>query len=210
MTNDIDSTTYQTVVADITVDILPGNEMIVQSKVKGTALGKHCILTPEAKFVETHNLLIARVLVETGKSILARVLNAGNSNVRIMKGTVIVLLEPIEEVVELNTGSSDPIFRVQEINSEVLPEHLQMPFEEGRKDLSLEQAEQFQNTLLHWKSVFAGPNEIGRKDVGTHKIKLSDETPIKEAPRKIPLFKRDVIDAEIEKVRDKGSYRKIR
>ena len=45
----------------------------------------------------------------------------------------------------------------------------------------------------------------------THKIKLSDETPIKEAPRKIPLFKRDVIDAEVErKVRGKGSYRKIR
>ena len=92
MPKDIDSTTYQKVVADMTVDIPPGNEMIVQSNAKGIYLGKHCILTPEAKFVEANNLLIARVLVETSKSILARVLNPGNSNVRIMKGTIIALL----------------------------------------------------------------------------------------------------------------------
>ena len=46
-------------------------------------------------------------------SILAKVLNPGNSNVKIMKGTVIALLEPVEEVVESNLGSSDPVFRVQ-------------------------------------------------------------------------------------------------
>ena len=85
MIKGIDSTTYLKVVADMTVDIPPGNEMIVQPKAKGTDLGKHCILTPEVKFVETHNILIARVLVETGKRILARVLNQGNSNVRIMR-----------------------------------------------------------------------------------------------------------------------------
>lgn len=204
----IGNTTYQKVVAEMTVDIPPGNEMIVQSKAKGTDIGKHCILTPEAKFVETHNLLVARVLVENGKNILARVLNPGNSNVRIMKGTVIAVLEPVEEVVESNSGRPDPVFRVQEVNREMLPEYLHKMFEEGTKDLSLEQAEQFQSTLLRWEKVFAGPKEVGRTDVGTHKIKLTDETPIKEAPRKIPLFKRDVIDTEIEKLETKGLIEK--
>ena len=50
--------------------------------------------------MKTHNLLIARVLVDNGKSIPARVLNSGNSSVRIMQGTVIALLEPVEEVAE--------------------------------------------------------------------------------------------------------------
>ena len=106
-----------------------------------------------------------------------------------MKGTIIVLLEPIEEIVESNSGSSDSVFCVQEINCKMLPEHLHKPLEEGRKDLSWEQAEQFQNTLFHWKSVFAGPNEVGRMDMGTHKIQLSDEAPIKEAPRKFHCSK---------------------
>ena len=51
MTKDIDSITYQKVVADMTVAIPPGNEMIVQSKANGTVLWKHCILTPEAKLI---------------------------------------------------------------------------------------------------------------------------------------------------------------
>ena len=91
----------------------------------------------------------------------------------------------------------------------MLPEHFHKPLEVERKYLSLEQAEQFQNTLLCWKSVFAGPNEVGRTDMGTHKIQLSDKTPIKEASQKIPWFKRDVIDAEEEKLETKGLIEKL-
>ena len=56
--------------------------------------------------------------------------------------------------------------------------------------------------------MFAGTNEVGRTDVGMHKINLIDETPIKEAPRKIPSFKRDVIDAEVEILETKGLIEK--
>ena len=208
MTTENDKATYQKVVTEVTVDIPPGNEMIVQSRAKVKTSDKHCVLIPENKFVETHNLLVARVLVENGQNIPARVLNPGDSNVRIEKGTVIALLEPVEEVVEYNSESSDSVFRIDETDCERLPEHLQKPFVEGRKDLNLEQTEQFQNTLLRWKNVFARPNEVGRTDVGTHKIKLNDETPIKVAPRKIPLFKRHIIDTEIEKLESKGLIEK--
>ena len=77
--------------------------MIVQSRAKVKTSDKHCVLIPENKFVETHNLLVARVLVENRQNIPARVLNPGDSNVRIEKGTVIALLEPVEEVVEYNS-----------------------------------------------------------------------------------------------------------
>ena len=157
---------------------------------------KQCILIPEAKFVKIHNLMVARVLGDNANSIPARVLNPGNSNVRIMKGTVIALLEPIEEVVENSTWNTEPVFRVQEKSAETLPDHLQSMFEQGRKALDSEQTEQFHSMLLRRQKVFAEPNEVGRTNVGTHKIKLTDETPIKEAPRKIPLLKRDVIDSK--------------
>ena len=61
MTNSVDGTTYQKVVADMTVDIPLQYDMNVQSKVKGRGIGKQCILTPEAKFVETNYLLVARL-----------------------------------------------------------------------------------------------------------------------------------------------------
>ena len=138
---------------------------------------KQCILIPEAKFVKTHNLLVARVLVDNGKSIPARVLNSENSSVRIMKGTVIALLEPVEEVAESSFRSTESVFRVQEKGAETLPEHLQSIFEQGSKDLNPEQTEQFHPMLFRRQKVFAEPNEVGRTNVGTHKIKLTDETP---------------------------------
>ena len=132
---------------------------------------KQCILIPEAKFVKTHNLLVARVLVDNGKSIPARVLNSRNSSVRIMKGTVIALLEPVEEVAESSFWSTESVFRVQEKSAETLPEHLQSMFEQGSKDLNPEQTEQFHSMLLRQQKVFAEPNEVGGTNVGTHKIK---------------------------------------
>ena len=90
----------------------------------------------------------------------------------------------------------------------MLLDYLHKLFEEGRRYLSLEQEEHLQNTLLRWKNVVSGPNEVGRRDWGTHTIKHSDETPIKEAPRKIPLFKSDIIDAEIKKLETKGLIEK--
>ena len=78
-------------------------------------------MTHKDNFVETHNLLVARVLVKHGQSFLSRVLNPGDSNVRIEKGTVIALLE---EVVEYNSDSSDPILLTQRGYQNIYRNHL--------------------------------------------------------------------------------------
>ena len=75
--------------------------------------------------MKTHNLLVARVLVDNGKSIPARVLNSKNSSIRIMKGTLIALLEPVEEVAESSFWSTESVFRVQEKSAETLRSILQ-------------------------------------------------------------------------------------
>lgn len=53
------SNTYKKVAATETVDVPPGTEMLVSSKMKGSCSVKQCILIPEVKFVKTHNLLVA-------------------------------------------------------------------------------------------------------------------------------------------------------
>ena len=77
-------------------------------------------------------------------------------------------------------------------------------FQAREKKLKMERTEQFQNMYLLWKHVFAEPNEVRNTTVGTHKIKLANEIPIKEASCQIPLFKRDVIGTEIDKLMRKG------
>lgn len=79
-------------------------------------------------------------------------------------------------------------------------DHLLETLSTGIKNLNSDQAEQF--------NVFARPGEVGETDGGTHKIKLIDERPIKDAPRKIPPFKRHIIEEEIQKLEEKGLIEK--
>ena len=41
-----------------------------------------------------------------------------------------------------------------------------------------------------------------------HKIKIKDETPIKEPLRRIPLFKRHIVEEEINNLKEKGLIEK--
>ena len=57
------------------------------------------ILTPEWKFVQSHGLAVARTLVDTSNSaVFARILNPGETTVKINKGTPVALLSKITEV----------------------------------------------------------------------------------------------------------------
>jgi hypothetical protein len=53
---------------------------------------------------------------------------------------------------------------------------------------------------LNYQTTFADPNKPAqRANLGELCIDLSDETPFKEPVRRVPIFKRDTLDAEIEK-----------
>jgi hypothetical protein len=58
----------------------------------------------------------------------------------------------------------------------------------------LDQKEKFKNFLLKNQNCFAKPGEVGRTTLGTHNIKLKDETPVREPPRRIPMYKRHALE----------------
>lgn len=81
-------------------------------------------------------------------------------------------------------------------------------FEQGYEHLTSEQRITLKTFIIQHDENFAKPGEVGRTKIGSHKIKLKDETPIKEAPRRIPLFKRGVLEEEIQKLEEKGLIEK--
>ncbi|KAK3104117.1 hypothetical protein FSP39_024555 [Pinctada imbricata] len=86
-------------------------------------------------------------------------------------------------------------------NSGELPDHLYELYDDGCKELSHEEAMKFKEFLIERKDSFAVPGKkMERATIGEHVIKLSDETPFKEPSRRIPIFKRDTLDNEIEKL----------
>lgn len=70
--------------------------------------------------------------------------------------------------------------------------------------MSEEESDIFKRVLMQYKEVFANPNGIaGKTYLGMHSIKLEDVTPIKEPLRRVPLFKRHILEEEISKLKQK-------
>ena len=86
---------------------------------------------------------------------------------------------------EIRTQTNSDDIRVE------IPDHLKQMFEQGCQNLSKEQTAKFKNFIFQHQDNFAKPGEVGQTNFGSHKIKLKDETPIKDASRRIPIFKRD-------------------
>ena len=184
-----------------------GHEIICHIKFKNRAyasdgiVNELGILTPERKFVESHGLAVARTLVDTFSSVVyARILNPSDTTVKINKGTPIALLSPIAEVGQSFNFEDAEFTRPQKSRDEVsmdIPEHLKKMFEQGCQNSSEEQIVQFKHFVLLHQENFAKPGEVGRTNFGSHKINLKDEAPNKYAPRRIPVFKRDILDEEV-------------
>ncbi|XP_062616013.1 uncharacterized protein LOC134277706 [Saccostrea cucullata] len=90
-----------------------------------------------------------------------------------------------------------------------LPEHLEQVFKEASENLTGEQAAKFKNFLLARVDAFADPNKpVERATIGEHRSKLKEEIPLKEPVRRVPIFKREIMDEEIKKLEEQGLIEK--
>lgn len=205
------------VIALETVLVPAGHEAVIQSGLTGRAhhsgtssLG---ILTPERPFLERLGLALARTLVDSTNGVVyARVFNPGPSDIRVYKHTHIALFTPVckvgpvlhmDKLQDLCEVEIDPSKNVKEV-----PEHLSQTFEKGCINLNEDQKEDFKRFLCRNHQCFARPGEVGRTHLGMHKINLEDNKPIREPPRRVPLYKRQALEEEIQKLEERGLIEK--
>ena len=197
------------VVSVETSAIPPRHEAVLKSRViSGADIGDG-ILVPIKRFVHSHGLVVAHVLVNARNSVIyVRVFNPSDREICVKENTEIALLAPVNYISEPLHG--EDVCNVQTGNgSDELPEFLCDMYREGCRNLSMEQATEFKNFLLCRKNVFADPKlPAERANMGEHRINLSDETPFKEPVRRVPIFKREILDAEIERLKQQGLIEK--
>ena len=73
-------------------------------------------------------------------------------------------------------------------------------FQRGCTTLDQKQKERFKHLLNANQGYFARPGEVGRTNMGTHKIKLLDDKLVREPPRRIPMYKRQALEDEVKKL----------
>lgn len=181
------------------------HEAVIKSKVIPSTNMKEAILVPLMQFVNTNGLVVRKVLVNTENSeIYVRVFNPGDKEVFVKENTEIALVTCVDFVSDELPNSM--MCNVETGNkSKDIPEFLREMYFEGCKNLTPEQAEKFKQFLLSRKSAFADPEmPLQRSNVGEHQINLNDEKSFKEPVRRVPIFKRDILDAEINKLKTEG------
>ncbi|CAC5377715.1 unnamed protein product [Mytilus coruscus] len=195
------------VIALETILVPVGHEAVIKSGLTNRTgiTGKDSfvgILTPERSFLEKHSLAIAKTLVDaTNKIIYTRLYNPGPVEVRVYKHTHMALFTQISRIgPTINLCQQNPVQHVNQVtvntDTSIVPKHLQLVFEIGCKHLKGDQVEKFKTFILKNQNCFARPGEVGRKHIGIHKIKLKDEKPVREPPRRVPMLKRQAVEEE--------------
>lgn len=89
--------------------------------------------------------------------------------------------------------------------SEQLPEYLIDLWKRSSVHLSNEESEALADLLVRYQSAFSkSSDDLGRSDKVQHRINTGQAVPIKQAPRRLPIGKRETEKAEVEKLLDRG------
>ena len=207
------------VIALETITVPAKNEVIVRSGLT-RQVGKETsdingVLSPDRNFLIKTGLALARVLVNASKGVVyARLFNATSTDIILYKGTHIALFVPVLNIgdpVEVENENDDicHIDEKERMTVKQLPQYMDKMYQNGIEFLSDKEADNFKSMLLRYTGVFADPcGKPGKTLLGMHAIKLANETPIKEPPRRVPLFKRKVLEEEIDKLEQKGIIEK--
>lgn len=191
-------------------DIPAGHEAIVKGRLASRDVYGEGVLVPLKKFIHEHGIMVAHALISVKNNeidVLVRVFNPSDNDVKVKKNTYLALFSPV-----LCSSASIPE-NVYSVNTtgvfEELPDHLCDLYKDGCKLLSPEQSQKFRRFLIQHQTAFTDPNKpMERARIGEHSIKLKDDTPFKEPPRKVTIFKREILDKEIGNLLEDGLIEK--
>lgn len=181
-------------------DIPAGHEAIVKGRLASRDVYGEGVLVLLKKFIHEHGRMVAHALISVKSNeidVLVRVFNPSDNDVKVKKNTYLPLFSP---VLCSNASVPENVYSVNTAGvSEELLDHLCDLYKDGCKLLSPEQSQKFRRFLIQHKTAFIDPNKhMERARIGEHSIKLKDDTPFKKPPRKVPIFKREIPDKEIE------------
>ena len=159
-----------------------------------------CSVEP-ANYLTSKGCFVARTLVDPDcDDVVMSVVNLSDQTVKINQHSVLGQLEDVEEIC-----SGDEITNENSSYQHKLPDHLQVLLENSSAQLSATEKQQLSELLMKYEDIFIKPDGIlGQTDLVEHDIETGDSKPIKIPPRRIPIFKRNQVDEELEKMISQG------
>jgi len=209
------------------VVIPPKHWITVDTYLDGQPEGKDQLATPSPDLLGGMQLVIPRMLVNSERAVMPiEVINNGTQEVTLSPHTVIATLQPIsgvEAVPEFGYKESvnaipSGINMIQTRNEEKdsknhkllkiadLPEHVRVMLPPDY--LTDSQMDRLVRLVREFLDIFSTPGVLlGTTTLVKHTIDTGDTLPIKQAPRRVPLHKRQIVTDEINKMLDSHTIR---
>ena len=170
----------------------------------GTGETKVGLVQPDVNFQYQSGLLVAMGVVDTTKAVATlKALNCSDEAIHVSRGQTVAMLEPLEEDNFIKVVCGATHSAAEETGG--LPEYLQDIFTRSCRWLNSEQSEKLEGLLIKYQTVFAVNDEdLGRTNLVKHTINVGTAKPIKQAPRRQPMAKRQLEEAEVEKMLRQG------
>ncbi len=179
------------IVLDRTIKASGNSEMVISAKLDATPGEANCgAIGPAAITRRTKGIIVGRTLVDLKQKNIPVVVNLSSSRKKLSKGTAIAVCEPVACITPMLVRPN----KGKQVTSKVdsIPEHLHDLYEKSVDGLNKEQSAEVASLLINYNDVFSkGPDDIGRARGTKHKINTGGAQPIKQAPRRLPVMKRD-------------------
>ena len=162
--------------------------------------GRQLLIELDQDFLQEHGVMGCSVLVEDTEMCIP-VCNLTPHAIKIEEGQVIGTcvtadVVPLKEVF--------PVASVHEEDTRELPPHLRNLLDESLLSEE-EDREAVAEVMKDYADVFVGPGDpLGRTDRVQHTIDTGDASPVRQPYRRVPLAKRDLVEVELNNMRDQG------
>ena len=160
------------------------------------------VVEPTEQTFFTNDLLISKTLVDLYRDhIPVQVLNLSSEPRKIKCGTEMASCKLVSSVI--NSSEHEQINKLVTLME--LPGHLKQLYEKSVISLDSQEKEQVLSLLIQNADVFCtGPNDLGCTDLIKHTIYTGDSAPIRQAPRQLPLKKREEAHLALKNMEQQG------
>ena len=175
------------------VQIPAMSEMIIDGKVEHGRIHPKglCIIEPKEQSPGNSELLVARSLCYYKQSNPIRVMNLTNEDQVLHPGTNVATISAVSSVEDVPT--------VPSTHEKEVPEHLTDLFNRTVVGMDSSQRKEVAKLLCKYGDVFSSSDtDIGRTGIIKHKIPTGNTVPIKERPRRVPVYMDKEVDRQID------------
>ena len=179
------------------------SEIVIKSFVEGDSFNDCLVLIePVSTSMSEQGILVARTIAKSKNGFVPlRLINISKQPQILQKNMQAAVCELVDSVYssEAEYAEINKIC-VEKVQNVELPEYME-PILRSCDGLSDEQMIRVKQLLAKHLQVFAkSKTDLGRTDLITHKINTGDARPVKQAPRRIPLAKRDAAEKELQRM----------